>query len=169
MLTKLLGYTILIIGKPTKVVGIKRGESMRLSTKGRYGLMAMFELALEYGNGPIPLRNIAEKQDLSDSYLEQLFSNLRKDGLINSVRGAQGGYFLADKPSCITVGQILRSLEGDLSPADCAGDESVDCIKEDNCATKLVLIKIKDSIDDVIDSITLEDMIKDLERLKMNK
>lgn len=141
---------------------------MRLSTKGRYGLMAMFQLAQEYGNGPIPLRIIAEKQNLSDSYLEQLFATLRKDGLINSVRGAQGGYLLSDEPSQITVGTILRSLEGDLSPADCAGEDSIECIKEDSCATKLVLIRIKDSIDEVIDSITLKDMITDVEKLKLS-
>lgn len=168
MLTKLLGYNILNLGKPSETVGFKRGEKMRLSTKGRYGLMAMFELALEYGNGPIPLRNIAAKQDLSDNYLEQLFSTLRKDELLNSVRGAQGGYMLARRPDDITVGDILRSLEGDLSPADCASDEAIDCIKEDSCATKMVLVKIKNSIDEVIDSITLADMIKDLENLKKN-
>ncbi len=137
---------------------------MRLSTKGRYGLMAMFQLGLEYGKGPIPLNNIAEEQGLSESYLEQLFSTLRKDGLINSVRGAQGGYLLAYEPSKITVGQILRSLEGDLSPADCVGDApSTDCSKEYGCATKLVLVKIKNSIDEVIDSISLKDMIDEVD------
>lgn len=136
---------------------------MRLSTKGRYGLMAMFELALEYNNGPIPLREIAERQSLSDSYLEQLFATLRKDGLINSVRGAQGGYMLAASPEKITVGNILRSLEGDLSPADCIDDTEVtECSKEDNCATKLVLLKIKKSIEEVVDSITLQTMIDEM-------
>ena len=126
--------------------------------------MAMFQLALEYGKGPISLNNIAEDQGLSESYLEQLFSTLRKDGLINSVRGAQGGYLLAYEPSDITVGQILRSLEGDLAPAECAGeDPPSDCSKENGCATKLVFVKIKDSIDKVIDTISLADMINDIE------
>ena len=125
--------------------------------------MAMFELALEYNNGAIPLREIAEKQNLSDSYLEQLFATLRKDGLINSVRGAQGGYMLARAPEEITVGNILRSLEGDLSPADCIdSSEDIACAKEDGCATKLVLLKIKNSIEDVVDHITLQDMIIDM-------
>ena len=137
---------------------------MRLSTKGRYGLMAMFQLALEFGKGPIPLNNIAEEQGLSESYLEQLFSTLRKDGLINSVRGAQGGYLLAYEPAKITVGQILRSLEGDMAPADCVGDDPMsDCSKEQGCATKIVLVKIKNSIDQVIDSISLADMIDEVE------
>lgn len=138
---------------------------MRISTKGRYGLMAMYQLTLEYGKGPIPLNNIAEVHGLSESYLEQLFSTLRKDGLIVSVRGAQGGYLLADEPSKITVGEILRSLEGDMAVADCAGDDpSIDCSRGDLCATKLVLVKIKDSIDEVIDNITLADMLDGSEK-----
>ncbi len=135
---------------------------MKLSTKGRYGLMAMSELALEYGNGPISLKVIAQKQELSDNYLEQLFSVLKRDKLLDSVRGSQGGYMLSRPPKDITVGAILRSLEGSLAPASCVGDDD-DCCKDDGCATKLVLMKIKNSIDEVVDSITLEDMIKDLE------
>ncbi|HZJ99229.1 MAG TPA: Rrf2 family transcriptional regulator [Tissierellaceae bacterium] len=136
---------------------------MKISTKGRYGLMAMFELALEYGKGPTPLNIIAEEQGLSESYLEQLFSTLRKDGLINSVRGAQGGYMLSDEPAKITVGQILRSLEGDMAVANCVGDTPTrDCSKLEGCATKLVLAKIKDSIDEVIDNISLADMIEEI-------
>ena len=133
---------------------------MKLSTKGRYGLMAMFQLALDYGQGPISLKFVAEKQDLSENYLEQLFSSLRKDGLITSVRGSQGGYMLSRDPQEITVGQILRSLEGHLGPAECANHDT-DCIKEFGCATKTVMVKIKDSIDSVIDSITLKDMVED--------
>lgn len=133
---------------------------MKLSTKGRYGLMAMFQLAEEYGQGPISLKSIAEKQELSENYLEQLFSSLRRDGLLNSVRGAQGGYMLSRDPKEITVGEVLRSLEGSLAPADCLLQHS-DCYKEEGCATKLVMMKIKESIDSVVDSITLEDMVED--------
>lgn len=133
---------------------------MKLSTKGRYGLMAMFQLALDHGQGPISLKSIAEQQQLSENYLEQLFSNLRKDGLINSVRGAQGGYLLSRNPEEITVGQVLRSLEGSMSPADCI-DEEMNCKRADECATKLVLSRMKDSIDDVIDSISLQDMMNE--------
>lgn len=139
---------------------------MRLSTKGRYGLMAMSQLALEHGTGPITLKYIAEKQNLSESYLEQLFSTLRKNGLLESVRGPQGGYTLSRDPSNITVGNILRALEGDLGPAECVHDTINECNKEDGCATKLVLVKIKDSIDEVIDSITLADMVNDVKSLK---
>lgn len=152
------------------MVGIERGERMKLSTRGRYGLKAMFQLALYHGEGPIPLNQIAEEQNLSENYLEQLFSTLRKDGLLNSVRGSQGGYLLSKNPNEITVGNILRSLEGDLSPSNCiTGDE---CENELTCVTKTVWEKIKNSIDQVVDSITLQDMIDDenkLEKVELNK
>lgn len=135
---------------------------IKLSTKGRYGLMAMFELGLNYGEGPISLKKVAQKQGLSDNYLEQLFSILRKDGLLNSVRGSRGGYMLSKPPKDITVGDILRSLEGNLAPAECVvEDDGEECCKFDGCTTKNVLVKIKNSIDEVVDSITLEDMIND--------
>ena len=79
----------------------------------------MFDLAMHDGEGPIPLRSIAERQHLSDHYLEQLIAELRKSGLVKSVRGSQGGYMLAYKPSKITVGNIIRVLEGPLGPSDC--------------------------------------------------
>lgn len=157
-ITRLL-YTINV--KHSKTLGIEEVIDIKLSTKGRYGLMAMYELANVYGNGPMSLRKIAEKQELSDNYLEQLFALLRKSGLINSVRGSQGGYMLSRPPREITVGSILRSLEGSLAPADCVGDHDTECCKDEGCATKLVLIKIKDSIDEVVDSISLEDMLND--------
>ena len=135
---------------------------IKLSTKGRYGLMAMFELGLNYGEGPISLKKVAQKQGLSDNYLEQLFSILTKDGLLNSVRGSRGGYMLSKPPKDITVGDILRSLEGNLAPAECVvEDDGEECCKFDGCTTKNVLVKIKNSIDEVVDSITLEDMIND--------
>lgn len=134
---------------------------MKLSTKGRYGLKAMFELALHYGEGPIPLKNIAESQGISEHYLEQLIAVLRKNGLVQSVRGSQGGYMLIDSPRNIKVGDIIRVLEGDMAPADCVAEDSTTCDRESRCVTKLVWIKIRDSINEVIDSITLEDMLED--------
>lgn len=142
---------------------------MILSTKGRYGLKAMFQLALHYGEGPIPLNQIAEKQGLSENYLEQLFSTLKKEGLLNSVRGAQGGYMLSKSPVNITVGSILRPLEGNMAPSECAIEENSDCSRDDSCVVRLVWIKIKDSIDEVIDSITLQDMVDDENKLIRKK
>lgn len=139
---------------------------MRLSTRGRYGLKAMFQLALYYGEGPISLKQIAVEQGLSENYLEQLFSTLRKEGFLHSVRGAQGGYMLSMEPSEITVGQILRALEGNMAPSDCVvEDDDFECSREDRCVTKLVWMKIKNSIDEVIDSITLQDMIEDNKKI----
>lgn len=141
---------------------------MKLSTRGRYGLKAMFQLSLYYGDGPIPLKQIADEQNLSESYLEQLFSLLRKEGLINSVRGAQGGYMLSRDPNLITVGQVLRCLEGNMSPSNCVTEtDEFQCLNEDDCVAKLVWLKIKESVDKVIDSITLEDMINNENKLNI--
>lgn len=141
---------------------------MRLSTKGRYGLKAMFELALNQGDGPVSLKYIAEKQNLSDQYLEQLFSTLRRAGLIKSIRGAQGGYLLSRDATKITVGDILRVLEGPIAPSDCVLDDEPDCKRAGHCVTQLVWEKIKDSIESVVDSITLQDMLDD-QKNKINK
>lgn len=142
---------------------------MRLSTRGRYGLKAMFQLALHYGEGPISLNTIATAQELSENYLEQLVSTLRKAGLLNSVRGAQGGYMLAKSPKEITVGNILRVLEGDMAPADCVIDNANGCEKEENCVTKLVWMQMRDSINQVIDSISLQDMLDQQAEMESNK
>lgn len=132
---------------------------MILSTKGRYGLKAIFELALNYGSGPVSLKKIAEKYDISESYLEQLFAKLRKSGYIDTVRGPQGGYFLARKPDEITVGMILRTLEGDITTSECVSKEV--CSRESICATRVILEKIENSINNVIDNITLADMYEE--------
>lgn len=136
--------------------------NMRLSTKGRYGLKAMFDLALHYGEGPISLASISERQDISLSYLEQLVASLRKSGYVNSIRGAQGGYELKIEPDSITVGDILIVLEGQLAPVSCVknGDEE-HCKKSGECVTRAVWQKIHNSISEVVDSITLQDMIND--------
>lgn len=142
---------------------------MKLSTKGRYGLKAMFELALHYGEGPIPLKSIAETQKISEHYLEQLIAVLKKNGLVSSVRGAQGGYMLIDSPRKIKVGDVIRALEGDIAPVDCVTDTSgTKCEREERCVTRLVWEKINNSVNEVIDSITLEDMIEDHVRLNSN-
>lgn len=139
---------------------------MKLSTKGRYGLKAMFDLALHYGDGPISLKSIAERQLISDHYLEQLIASLRKSGLVKSVRGAQGGYMLTDNPSKVTVGDIIRVLEGPLGPSDCVlEDEPSSCDRADCCVTRTVWEKIRVSISEVIDSITLQNMLDDYDKM----
>lgn len=139
---------------------------MKLSTKGRYGLKAMFELSLNQESGPVPLKLIAKKQNISDQYLEQIFSKLRKANLVQSVRGAQGGYLLAKDASNITVGDILTVLEGPISLSDCVLDDDV-CENSSICVTKLVWEKMKKGIDEVVNSITLQDMINDYNKSKL--
>ena len=134
---------------------------MKLSTKGRYGVKSMLDLALHNGEGPIALKSIAERQEISENYLEQLFAALRKAGHVRSVRGAQGGYLLSKNPDSITIGSILRSLEGSLAPVDCVlEDEPHKCDRFDDCVTKIVWEKIRDSVNEAVDSITLGDLVK---------
>lgn len=143
---------------------------MKLSTKGRYGVRAMVDLALHQGQGAIPLRKIAERQEVSENYLEQLISVLRKVGLVDSVRGAYGGYLLAKKPAEITVGDIVRALEGPIAPVDCVAEgaeENCDNIGE--CVTRLIWEKLKNSINEVLDSITLEDLRQEAMDIKQEK
>jgi len=132
---------------------------MKLSTKGRYGLKAMFDLALFYGDQPISLSNIAERRNISLSYLEQLISQLKKAGVVKSIRGAQGGYILSDEPKNISVGQVLRALE-QLAPVKCVTDDH-DCDSSEFCVTRVIYQKILDSILETVDNITLQDMIDD--------
>ncbi|MDT8901036.1 RrF2 family transcriptional regulator [Anaeroselena agilis] len=134
---------------------------MKLSTKGRYGVSAMFDLALHHGQGPISLKSVAQRQGISEHYLEQLMGTLRKAGYVKSVRGAQGGYTLTKSPEEITVGDIIRIMEGPTAPVDCLLADTADnkyCARAGNCVTRGVWAKVRDSIDAVLDSITLADL-----------
>lgn len=131
---------------------------MRFSTKGRYGLRAMIDLAVYAGGGQVALNSIAERQDISLNYLEQVFSALRKAGLVKSVKGAQGGYMLSKSPECTTAGDILRVLEGTLSVID---DDEADFSRETplrTCIRTMVWDKIDDAMNAYVDSVTLEDL-----------
>lgn len=130
---------------------------MKISTKGRYGLRAMVDLAVHSANEHVSLNSIAERQDVSVSYLEQVFSVLRKAGLVKSIKGAQGGYILSQEPRNITVGMILRVLEGDLSIVD--GNPGTKYDNMQYCIKKNVWDKVNNSINQIVDSITLEDLI----------
>lgn len=140
---------------------------MRISTKGRYGLRALLDLAVHSNGEHVPLSNIAERQEISENYLEQVFSTLRKSGLIKSVKGAQGGYILADKTSNIKVGTILRVLEGDLSVAE----EEIDSqekydVSLQRCLQVSVWDKMTESINALVDSITLEDLVQEYKLMR---
>lgn len=123
---------------------------MKISTKGRYGLTIMIELAKKHGEGPISLKAIAQANDLSEHYLEQLIAPLRNAGLVKSIRGAYGGYVLADEPSKITSGDIIRVLEGPITP--------VEGIEDEEPAKRELWIRIRDAVKDVLENTTLEDL-----------
>lgn len=137
---------------------------MKLSTKGRYGLRAIVDLAMNAEEEAVALSSIAERQNISISYLEQLIAKLKKAGLVNSIRGAQGGYVLAKDSKEISVGDILRALEGNLNPVDCSeikeGAET-ECSGKDVCVTKYVWKKISDSINQTVDNISLYELVQE--------
>lgn len=129
----------------------KQVLNLKISTKGRYGLTIMMELSAKFGEGPISLKSIAEKNGLSEHYLEQLIAPLRNAGLVKSVRGAYGGYILSKEPETISAGDVIRILEGPISP--------VDFTEEDDPAKRDLWLRIRDSIAQVLDSTTLTDLI----------
>ena len=137
---------------------------MKLSTKGRYGINAMYDLAQYGGDVPQPTKAIAERANIPEAYLEQLISQLRRSGLVKSVRGAQGGYLLARSPDEITVGQVLRSLEGDLDLVECLAGEDA-CHRATACPTRVVWKKLRDGLNEIVDGITLQDMLDDYQRM----
>lgn len=132
---------------------------MKISSKGRYGLKAMIDLAVNSKNDIVTLKSIAERQNISDGYLEQVFSLLKKGGLVKSSKGAQGGYTLSREAANITVGDILRALEGSLSVVDKtasgAQESQMDYFIKSN-----VWDKLNESINKTIDSITLYDLVQ---------
>ncbi|KGX84708.1 cysteine metabolism transcriptional regulator CymR [Pontibacillus marinus] len=123
---------------------------MKISTKGRYGLTIMIALAKKYGDGPISLKSIARENQLSEHYLEQLIAPLRNAGLVKSVRGAYGGYMLTRDPAEITSGDVIRVLEGPISP--------VEGIEDEEPAKQALWIRIRDAVKDVLDTTTLYDL-----------
>lgn len=131
---------------------------MKISTRGRYGTRMMLDLAAHHDQGPTPLREIAKRQDLSVKYLEQLIIPLKAAGYIRSVRGARGGYTLARKPDKISVGQIIKVLEGGLSLVDCVEDPKV-CEREKNCPTRDIWLRMSERLMEELSSLTLRDIL----------
>lgn len=131
---------------------------MKISTKGRYALRLMIDLALNDGTKPVSLKDVANRQGISDKYLEQIISVLNKAGYVRSIRGAQGGYLLKKEPKEYTVGMILRLTEGSLAPVACIEDNQIVCERQDACVTSVVWKKINDAVNDVVDNITLQDL-----------
>ena len=130
---------------------------MKISTKGRYASRLMLDIALNDAKTPVRIKDIAERQQISDKYLEQIVSSLNKAGFVKSLRGPQGGYRLTKKPEEYTVGMILRLIEGSLAPVACLDDDINNCTRADRCPTLILWEKLYDAISEVVDNITLAD------------
>lgn len=133
---------------------------MKLSTRGRYALRLMLDLALQPEGTSISLKTIAQRQGISLKYLEQIVTPLGRNNLVKSNRGAQGGYMLSLPPEEYTVGMILRTIEGSLAPVSCVEADGVPCQRERLCVTVEVYRKIDEAIDQVVDNITLADLVQ---------
>lgn len=134
---------------------------MKVSTRGEYGMRAMVELSRQYGNGPVSLTAIAHSATVPPAYLEQLIGPLRRAELVTSTRGAHGGYQLSRDPADIMVGQVYRVLEGPVAPMDCVSEVEPEeqCPLIEGCATRVVWLKVRDSIVDALDSTSLADLL----------
>ncbi len=132
---------------------------MKISTKGRYALRVIVDLASSDPDKYTSIKTISQRQKISEKYLEQIISALNKAGLVHSVRGAQGGYKLTKKPSEYTVGEILRSMEGSLAPVSCLEDEENQCPYCSDCVSLYVWERIYKAVNNVVDSITVQDIL----------
>ncbi len=131
---------------------------MKLSTRTRYGIRAILELAEYYGNGPLQLRVIAHDQGVSVKYLEQLMAMLKAAGIIRSVRGSKGGYILAKPPGQVKVSECFQCLEGSIITTECVEDESF-CERTNDCIARQVWTEVQNAVMGVLESITLQDLV----------
>ena len=138
---------------------------MKISTKGRYALRIMIDLALNVDKGPIRVKDIANRQGISEKYLEQIIALFNKAGYVKSIRGAQGGYHLTKEPIEYTVGMILRLAEGSIAPVACVDDSADACEKKGNCVSSILWQKMKDAVNKVVDNTTLQDLVDWQEKL----
>ncbi|MBI5407855.1 MAG: Rrf2 family transcriptional regulator [Nitrospirae bacterium] len=138
---------------------------LRLSTKGQYGVRAMFELAKNYKNGPLSIREIAARQDVSAAYLEQLLNKLRKSRLIKSQKGPGGGYVINGNPEEISIGMILKALEGPITLTQCLNPSAKGCNRVEGCVTRLLWKSLGEKIESFLETISLNDLLKEEARL----
>lgn len=134
---------------------------MKLSTRARYGLIATVDLACSYGEGPVSLPQLAKEQGVSEGYLEQLLRSLKKDGIVETVRGVQGGYSLSRAPKDITVEEVLSSLEGSTALVDCVGTVSSGCEKACVCSARPLFLKLQREINEVLSATSIQDLADD--------
>ncbi len=133
---------------------------MKISTKGRYALRLMLDIALDRSGEPVRIKDIAARQEISEKYLEQIISVLNKAGLVRSIRGSQGGYLLTREVDKYTAGMILRVTEGSLAPVSCLDDGVNTCERQSLCATLRLWQMLNTAICDVVDKVTLADLME---------
>ena len=141
---------------------------MKISTKGRYALRLMLDLAIHDTGEPTRIRDIAARQEISEKYLEQIISTLNKAGFVRSIRGPQGGYHLVKKPEQYTVGMILRLTEGSRAPVACLEDEVNLCERQEGCVTLRLWQMLDQAISQVVDQVTLADLVEWQEQKSAN-
>jgi Rrf2 family protein len=139
------------------------GGDMKVSTRGEYGVRAMVSLAKRFGQGPMSITAMAKDSSVPYAYLEQLIVPLRRAGLVESRRGAHGGYVLARSPELVRVGEVYRVMEGPVAPMDCVSEDPADqtCPLIEGCETRPVWMKVRDSIVEALDSMTLADLVRE--------
>lgn len=133
---------------------------MKISTKGRYALRIMIDLAMHLDEGPIRVKDIASRQHISEKYLEQIIALFNKAGYVKSVRGAQGGYLLTKTPQEYTAGMILRLAEGSIAPMSCVGETPEQCDRKGACVSALLWEKMNAAVNEVVDNTTLQDLVE---------
>ena len=131
---------------------------MKISTRTRYGIRAVLELAVGYGQGPLQLKVIAQHQDISVKYLEQIIAMLKSGGLVRSVRGAKGGYILAKSPNQVKLSDVFACLEGPVNTVDCIENQNY-CARAADCLARQVWTQVQNAINNVLQSITLQDLV----------
>ena len=132
---------------------------MKFSTRSEYGLRALVILAANYGTGPLPLRTVAQREQLSEHYLEQLFRDLKKADILTSVRGVHGGYLLSRPPQAMNLKEIITALEGEIAPCDCVReDHGSKCLRNRPCLVQGLWYKLRDSMNQMLEQISLEDI-----------
>lgn len=140
---------------------------MKISTRTRYGMRALLELALAYGAGPLQIKVIAERQNISNKYLEQLIAIIKTAGLVRSIRGPHGGYLLAKSPQDIKLSDIFRFLEGSVFTVECVENKDA-CEQYADCVTRRLWTEVNDAILNVLDNKTLQDLVGMAEKEKLN-
>lgn len=151
------------------MIDVREDFAMKISTRGRYALRLMMDIALAESEAPVRIKDIARRQEISEKYLEQIVSVLNKAGLVRSSRGPQGGYRLARTPEEFTAGEIVSSMEGSLAPVACLASDANECPRKATCATLRLWAKVDNAIQSVMDSVTLADLVawqKDLDKNK---